>query len=179
MINSWLQRDLHVLELCCHCKDSLASHSPSSIFSPLLQLVAELLAGMLLPVVSWVTPTSAVSELMELCPRRFQRDWLLLAAKAQSGGLGHCCFFVHSQWNWEYFLLTSSLKKFVFQINSTILKEDLKRMAENFYAALFGYDEVRRLFSGNVQQVEHLIPEHRVVQVRKTFTAHFFGEILH
>lgn len=43
-----------------------------------------------------------------------------------------------------------------FQINSTVLKEDLKRMVESFYAALFGYDEVRRLFSGHVQQVDHL-----------------------
>lgn len=66
-----------------------------------------------------------------------------------------------------------------FQINSTVLKEDLKRMVENFYAALFGYDEVRRLFSGDVQQADHLIPEHRTVQMGKTFTVHFFEELSH
>lgn len=140
--------------------------------------------GMFLPVVYWVTPASVVSELTELCHGGFQRDWLLLTAKSQWGGLGHWWFFVHSQWNWEYFLLTSSLEPvlmvfwFVFQINSAVLKEDLKRMVESFYAALFGYDEVRWLFSGNVQQVDHLIPEHRIVQMGKTFTVHFFGEIL-
>lgn len=68
---------------------------------------------------------------------------------------------------------------FVLQINSAVLKEDLKRMVENFYAALFGYDEVRRLFSGNVQQVDLLIPEHRIVQMGKTLTVHFFQEVLH
>lgn len=36
---------------------------------------------------------------------------------------------------------------FIFQINSVVLKEDLRSMVENFYAALFGYDEVRRMFS--------------------------------
>lgn len=41
---------------------------------------------------------------------------------------------------------------FIFQINSVVLKQDLRSMVENFYAALFGYDEVRRMFSENVQE---------------------------
>lgn len=69
---------------------------------------------------------------------------------------------------------------FIFQINSVVLKEDLRSMVENFYAALFGYDEVRWIFSGNVQeQIDHLIHEHRVLQMGKTFALHIFGEMLH
>lgn len=81
-----LQRGLHALGLCCHCRGSLASHSPSSISSPLVQLVAELLAGMFLAVVCWVTPPSAVSGLTELCHGGFQRD--LTPACSQVGWAG-------------------------------------------------------------------------------------------
>lgn len=58
---------------------------------------------------------------------------------------------------------------FIFQINSVVLKEDLRSMVENFYAALFGYDEVRRMFSENVQeQVDCLIHEHRILHMGKS-----------
>lgn len=68
---------------------------------------------------------------------------------------------------------------FIFQINSVVLKEDLRSMVENFYAALFGYDEVRRVFSENVrEQIDYLINEHRILQMGKTFAVHIFGEML-
>lgn len=69
---------------------------------------------------------------------------------------------------------------FVFQINSVVLKEDLRSMVENFYAALFGYDEVRRMFSEDVQeQVDHVIREHRMLQMGGKFAARICGEMLH
>jgi len=68
---------------------------------------------------------------------------------------------------------------FFFQINSVILKEDLRTMVENFYAALFGYDEVRRMFSENVQeQIDHPIHQHRILQMGRTFAVHISGEML-
>lgn len=58
---------------------------------------------------------------------------------------------------------------FIFQINSVVLKEDMRSMVENFYAALFGYDEVRRMLLENAQeQIDHLIHEH-ILQMGKTF----------
>nr|XP_047902389.1 ubiquinol-cytochrome-c reductase complex assembly factor 1-like isoform X2 [Anser cygnoides] len=63
-------------------------------------------------------------------------------------------------------------------INSVVLKEDLRRMVENFYAALFGYDEGilsddhvlaaalwRNLFNRNCEDPRHL--ELLVEYVRK------------
>lgn len=175
-----LQRGLSALGLCCHCKGSLSSHSPSSIFSPFLQLVAELLAGMFLAVVCWVTPTS---ELKELCHGGFTERLTFVCSQISVGWAGAlvvlCPLTVKLGVFYPLLFLRACTNGFLvcLQINSTVLKEDLKRMVENFYAALFGYDEVRRLFSGNVQ-IDHLIPEHRVVQMSKTFTVHFFEEIL-
>lgn len=69
---------------------------------------------------------------------------------------------------------------FIFQINSVVLKEDMRSMVENFYAALFGYDEVRRVFLENVrEQIDHLIHEHRIFQMNDAFAVHMFGEILY
>lgn len=52
-------------------------------------------------------------------------------------------------------------------------------MVENFYAALFGYDEVRTMFSEDVQeQVDLRINEQRVLHMGKTFALHIFGEML-
>ncbi|XP_031362368.1 ubiquinol-cytochrome c reductase complex assembly factor 1 isoform X2 [Lonchura striata] len=100
--------------------------------------------------------------------------WMCLVRLKQEGRTGKymCRYIVHCMWE------DVEQRGKVMGINSTVLKEDLKRMVENFYAALFGYDEGilcddrvlasalwRNLFNRNCDDPRHL--ELLVEYVRK------------
>ncbi|KAM3663880.1 ubiquinol-cytochrome c reductase complex assembly factor 1 isoform 1-T1 [Ammospiza maritima maritima] len=100
--------------------------------------------------------------------------WMCLVRLKQEGRTGKymCRYIVHCMWE------DVEQRGKVMGINSTVLKEELKRMAENFYAALFGYDEGilcddrvlasalwRNLFNRNCEDPRHL--ELLVEYVRK------------
>lgn len=100
--------------------------------------------------------------------------WMCLVRLKQEGRTGKymCRYIVHCMWE------DVEQRGKVMGINSAVLKEDLKRMVENFYAALFGYDEGilcddhvlaaalwRNLFNRNCDDPRHL--ELLVEYVRK------------
>ncbi|NXU08401.1 UQCC1 factor, partial [Pardalotus punctatus] len=100
--------------------------------------------------------------------------WMCLVRLKQEGRTGKymCRYIVHCMWE------DVEQRGKVMGINSAVLKEDLKRMVENFYAALFGYDEGilsddhvlaaalwRNLFNRNCEDPRHL--ELLVEYVRK------------
>ncbi|XP_039567226.1 ubiquinol-cytochrome-c reductase complex assembly factor 1 isoform X2 [Passer montanus] len=100
--------------------------------------------------------------------------WMCLVRLKQEGRAGKymCHYMVHCMWE------DVEQRGKVMGINSTVLKEDLKKMVENFYAALFGYDEGilcddrvlasalwRNLFNRNCDDPRHL--ELLVEYVRK------------
>ncbi|XP_035404174.1 ubiquinol-cytochrome-c reductase complex assembly factor 1 isoform X1 [Cygnus atratus] len=100
--------------------------------------------------------------------------WMCLVRMKQEGRAGKymCRYIVHCMWE------DVQQRGKVMGINSVVLKEDLRRMVENFYAALFGYDEGilsddhvlaaalwRNLFNRNCEDPRHL--ELLVEYVRK------------
>ncbi|KAM6052736.1 ubiquinol-cytochrome c reductase complex assembly factor 1 isoform 3-T3 [Theristicus caerulescens] len=100
--------------------------------------------------------------------------WMCLVRMKQEGRTGKymCRYIVHCMWE------DVEQRGKVMGINSVVLKEDLKSMVENFYAALFGYDEGilsddhvlaaalwRNLFNRNCEDPRHL--ELLVEYVRK------------
>ncbi|XP_069663953.1 ubiquinol-cytochrome c reductase complex assembly factor 1 isoform X2 [Haliaeetus albicilla] len=100
--------------------------------------------------------------------------WMCLVRMKQEGRTGKymCRYIVHCMWE------DVEQRGKVMGINSVVLKEDLRSMVENFYAALFGYDEGilsddhvlaaalwRNLFNRNCEDPRHL--ELLVEYVRK------------
>uniref|UniRef100_A0A663NBG3 Ubiquinol-cytochrome c reductase complex assembly factor 1 n=1 Tax=Athene cunicularia TaxID=194338 RepID=A0A663NBG3_ATHCN len=100
--------------------------------------------------------------------------WMCLLRMKQEGRTGKymCRYIVHCMWE------DVEQRGKVMGINSVVLKEDLRTMVENFYAALFGYDEGilsddhvlaaalwRNLFNKNCEDPRHL--ELLVEYVRK------------
>ncbi|KAM6298602.1 ubiquinol-cytochrome c reductase complex assembly factor 1 [Aegotheles albertisi] len=100
--------------------------------------------------------------------------WMCLVRLKQEGRTGKymCRYIVHCMWE------DVEQRGKVMGINSVVLKEDMKTMVENFYAALFGYDEGilsddhvlaaalwRNLFNRNCEDPRHL--ELLVEYVRK------------
>ncbi|XP_030319052.1 ubiquinol-cytochrome-c reductase complex assembly factor 1 isoform X1 [Calypte anna] len=100
--------------------------------------------------------------------------WMCLVRMKQEGRTGKymCRYIVHCMWE------DVEQRGKVMGLNSVTLKEDMKTMVENFYAALFGYDEGilsddhvlaaalwRNLFNRNCEDPRHL--ELLVEYVRK------------
>ncbi|XP_042742564.1 ubiquinol-cytochrome-c reductase complex assembly factor 1 isoform X1 [Lagopus leucura] len=100
--------------------------------------------------------------------------WMCLVRMKQEGRAGKymCRYIVHCMWE------DVEQRGKVMGINSVVLKQDLRSMVENFYAALFGYDEGilsddhvlaaalwRNLFNRNCEDPRHL--ELLVEYVRK------------
>ncbi|NXI58371.1 UQCC1 factor, partial [Chloroceryle aenea] len=100
--------------------------------------------------------------------------WMCLVRMKQEGRTGKymCRYIVHCMWE------DVEQRGKVLGINSVVLREDLRSMVENFYAALFGYDEGilsddhvlaaaiwRNLFNRNCEDPRHL--ELLVEYVRK------------
>ncbi|XP_062445404.1 ubiquinol-cytochrome-c reductase complex assembly factor 1 isoform X4 [Rhea pennata] len=100
--------------------------------------------------------------------------WMCLVRMKQEGRAGKymCRYIVHCMWE------DVEQRGKVMGINSAALKEDMRSMVENFYAALFGYDEGilsddhvlaaalwRNLFNRNCEDPRHL--ELLVEYVRK------------
>ncbi|XP_043946024.1 ubiquinol-cytochrome-c reductase complex assembly factor 1 isoform X3 [Protopterus annectens] len=71
--------------------------------------------------------------------------WMCLVRMKQEGRAGKymCRYVVHSMWE------DVEQRGKVMGIDSVTLKESLKAMTENFYAAIFGYDEMQYLDSLN------------------------------
>ncbi|NXX96990.1 UQCC1 factor, partial [Centropus bengalensis] len=91
--------------------------------------------------------------------------WMCLVRMKQEGRTGKymCRYIVHCMWE------DVEQRGKVMGINSVVLKEDMRSMVENFYAALFGYDEGilsddhvlaaalwRNLFNRNCEDPRHL-----------------------
>ncbi|XP_057262386.1 ubiquinol-cytochrome-c reductase complex assembly factor 1 isoform X1 [Pezoporus wallicus] len=100
--------------------------------------------------------------------------WMCLVRMKQEGRTGKymCRYIVHCMWE------DVEQRGKVMGINSVVLKQDMRSMVENFYAALFGYDEGilsddhvlaaalwRNLFNKNCEDPRHL--ELLVEYVRK------------